>query len=318
MRPAKCFEPKFDAEKLREAFHYVGGNDADVIEILCKRSNEQRQVICLAYKELVGDELVYDIKNAIDGEYRDLVVGLCQPLAEFYAWELHRAIKDHHGKVIVEILCTLNNREIDALKDAYLRIFGHSMEEDFRSHSRFRKNSIFQRLLMEKRKEEAGNDVEELKHRWTSLTKGSLDGADAPNRCQLLADILVKESYDQLRALFETYDDPAWNSMTRYIREKLPEEADAILSTTEAIGHPLRMFAENLRHFYDDETKWFGISSSQHDVIRSVVGRSEVDLGDILQCYERLYHARFLRDSNTTWIGRYETALKVLTSVDDA
>lgn len=67
--------------------------------------------------------------------------------------------------------------------------------------------------------------------------------------------MFVKESYDQLRALFETYDDPAWNSMTRYIREKLPEEADAILSTTEAIGHPLRMFAENLRHFYDDETK---------------------------------------------------------------
>ena len=134
----------------------------------------------------------------------------------------------------------------------------------------------------------------------------------------MLADILVSESYDQLRALFEAFEEPAWNAMTRFIREKLPEEADAILSTVEAIRRPHRMFAENLRHFYDQETKWFGISSSQHDVIRTVVGRSEVDLGEILECYKQLYNVRFLRDSNTTWIGRYETALKVLTSVDDA
>ncbi|KAH7702696.1 annexin [Aphelenchoides avenae] len=126
--------------------------------------------------------------------------------------------------------------------------------------------------------------------------------------------MLAIDSYAQLRALFDAYEQSVGSSVDELIRKAFSgdDNGEAVISLSRAIHHRLTTFATNLRSYYDKETKWFGVSNSQHDVIRIVVGRSETDLGDVLRKYASMYGSNFLAESNDAFDGNYTTALAIL------
>lgn len=100
------------------------GTDEDaIINIICRRSNEQRQVIQRDFKTNFGKDLIDDIKSETSGNFETLLVSLLTPIVTFYCKELHDAIAGIGTKeeVLIEILCTLSNYEINVIKDAYHR-----------------------------------------------------------------------------------------------------------------------------------------------------------------------------------------------------
>lgn len=100
------------------------GTDEDaIINIICRRSNEQRQVIQRDFKTNFGKDLMDDIKSETSGNFETLLVSLLTPIVTFYCKELHDAIAGIGTKeeVLIEILCTLSNYEINVIKDAYHR-----------------------------------------------------------------------------------------------------------------------------------------------------------------------------------------------------
>ncbi|KAH7701942.1 annexin-B11-like protein, partial [Aphelenchoides avenae] len=164
VKPVTNFNAFADAELLHDViFSLVSGKEEAVATVLCSRSSEQRQEIAQRYTAKTGHNLAADISSAFSGEFKELMVGLCLPFDEFYATELHRAIKDHRGNVLAEIFGSLSCTELLAVKQAYHRLFHTSLKEDMLSHSAVRKLAILELLALIHREESTDVDEQKLK-----------------------------------------------------------------------------------------------------------------------------------------------------------
>ncbi len=54
LRPFPCFNPNVDCEELKKAMKGFGCDDKAVINVLCFRSNQQRQQIKMTFKAMYG------------------------------------------------------------------------------------------------------------------------------------------------------------------------------------------------------------------------------------------------------------------------
>ncbi|KAH7698808.1 Annexin repeat [Aphelenchoides avenae] len=315
VKPALDFDASADAKHLHHVLSsHVSGKEEAVASLLCSRSNGQRQEIAQRYTETTKHNLAEDISAAFKGEFKDLMVELCLPSDEFYATEFHRAIKDRRVNVIAEIFGSLSCPQLMAVKQAYQRLFHTCLKEEILSHASIRKLSIFVLLSLTHRDDSTRVDEQKLKKDLTLLQ--NLLNADErmQHKLEVFRQMLAIGSYAQLRALFDAYEKSAVSSLEDLIRKAFPEDdnVQALIALARTIHHPRSTFATNLRHYYDKDVKWFGVSNSQRDVIRTVVGRSEIDLDDVLEKYKSLYGSTFLAESNDALDGNYTTALAVL------
>ncbi|KAH7698992.1 annexin, partial [Aphelenchoides avenae] len=160
--PAPNFNPLIDAEILQSAIGYINGNDDEVICVLCSRCNSQRQQIAEQYHETVGRDLEFELDSTLPGDFKALMMALCEPPEAFLAREVSRAAKAHKGNVIIEIFCTSTNAENAATKDAYRRMFETELQDDLREHTAFRSSPIFELLVSSERNEETQIDKEKI------------------------------------------------------------------------------------------------------------------------------------------------------------
>lgn len=64
-----------------------------------------------------------DVKSETSGNFENLLVALLTPIIDFYVKELNDAMAGigTNEDVLIEILCTMSNYEIHAIKHAYER-----------------------------------------------------------------------------------------------------------------------------------------------------------------------------------------------------
>jgi Annexin len=116
-------DPSTDAAALRKAMKGFGTDEDGLINVLCRRTNAQRQAIAKCFKTSYGKDLIDDVKSETSGNFEKLLVALLTPLDVFYAKELYDAISGvgTDEDVLIETMCTLSNREINDLKNAFTR-----------------------------------------------------------------------------------------------------------------------------------------------------------------------------------------------------
>ncbi|KAG4070577.1 hypothetical protein HA402_011964 [Bradysia odoriphaga] len=103
-------------KKLREAIEGSGTDEQCIIDIITTRSNAQRQEIAALDRDLIDD-----LNSKLSGKCRDIIIGLMNPLNEYLCNELHKSLSgmSTDDEVLVEILCTKNNKEMAELIVAY-------------------------------------------------------------------------------------------------------------------------------------------------------------------------------------------------------
>lgn len=138
MVAAQPFNPRADAEVLRKAMKGFGTDEKAIISVLAHRTNVQRLQIGVEFKTLYGkvrvtfffqlknkfrffQDLVKDLKSETSGNFERVLVALMTPLPEFYAKSLHDAMAGlgTEESVLIEVLCTKSNAELDVIKHAY-------------------------------------------------------------------------------------------------------------------------------------------------------------------------------------------------------
>ncbi|XP_036318224.1 annexin B11 isoform X1 [Rhagoletis pomonella] len=305
--PAQNFDPVKDAHDLRKAMKGFGTDEDALINIICRRSNEQRQEIQRQYKTHFGKDLIEDVKSETSGNFEKLLVGLLRPIVDFYCAEMNDAMAGigTDEEVLIEILCTLSNVEIHTIKNQYLRLYGAHLESELKSET----SGNFKRLLVSlcaAARDESGQidpvaaqaDAREL------LKAGELRvGTDE----SMFNMILCQRNYQQLKLIFQEYEKMTGHTLEKAIRKEFSGDImEGLVAIYKCVTNKTEYFASRLHK------SMAGIGTNDKQLIRVVITRSEIDMADIKAQYERMYGK-----SLKSWIkgdtsGHYKHALYAL------
>ncbi|KAF5288083.1 hypothetical protein FQR65_LT12133 [Abscondita terminalis] len=296
--PRDGFSVVEDGETLRAAMKGLGTDEEAVIDIICTRSNWQRQQIATFFEQELGRDLIDDLKSELGGHFEDVIVALVRPPNEFLCKQLHKAMKGAgtDEDTLIEILCSRNNDEIRDLVDTYEQ----SMCEIFVSLS----NCFFS-----VRQTSGRTDVQRNIWRFTKIVDvhsygtrdngDEIDGDRAREQAEELynagegswgteesafSKILGHENFNQLRQIFEEYKNISGNTIEQALRHEINGDyLKALLAIVECVQSPPAYFAKRL---YD---AMIGAGTDDETLIRIIVSRSEIDLGSIKEEFERIY-----------------------------
>ncbi|CAG4908117.1 unnamed protein product [Colias eurytheme] len=282
--PVNPFDPREDAAVLRKAMKGFGTDEKSIIQVLTRRSNEQRLRIAFEFKTLYGKELVSDLKSETSGKFEDLLVALMTPLPQFYAKELHDATAGigTDEDVLIEVMCTMSNHEIHVIKQAYTAIYGTLLEDDLRGDTSGNFKRLMTSLCMGNRSEDFHVDQAKAREDARSLLQaGELRlGTDE----SVFNAVLCSRSFPQLAAIFQEYQFLTGHDIDDAIKAEFSGDLEkAMRAIVKVVRNKPLFFAERLHKSMK------GLGTNDRQLIRIMVTRCEVDLGDIAEMFQAKY-----------------------------
>uniref|UniRef100_A0A0A9VZC1 Annexin-B9 n=1 Tax=Lygus hesperus TaxID=30085 RepID=A0A0A9VZC1_LYGHE len=285
--PAHNFDAKKDAENIHGA-----KKGQDYIDILCHRSNIQRLEIAKAYKTFYGEDMIGRLKNKTSGNFEKLLVALSTPLPSFYAKELHDAMAGAGTteSTLIEILATLSNFGIKAVKQSYKDLYGKSLEHDITNDTSGHFRKLLVSLAQGNRDENTHVTTDAAEEDARQLLEAGVErwGTDE----SVFNSILVSRSYKHLEQVFLHYASLAEHTVEEAIHKEFSGDIkDGLLAIVKCVRNKSDYFAERLHKSMK------GLGTDDKTLIRIVVARSEIDLGSIRSAFK----ARF-DDTLGNWI----------------
>ncbi|KAL3875772.1 hypothetical protein ACJMK2_033689 [Sinanodonta woodiana] len=299
IRPAQPFSAEEDAKVLRTAMKGIGTDEQTIINLITKRSNQQRQQIKTMFKTLYGKDLIKDMESELSGDFKESIMALFQPTTYYDAWSLQNAMMGLGTKeaVLFEILCTRTNAEIKEIVSCYKTHFGRDLERDITSDT----SGHFKRLLVSccqgNRTELTPEQLQRMMYEGVECV---IDRNLARQEAQALfqagekkigtdesvfLQIMAIRHHYQLRATFEEYVKIAGrdilSTIDREMSGDLREGFRALVMS--ALNRP-EYFADVL---YDSMK---GAGTRDSTLIRVIVSRSEIDLQNIKEVFLTKYH----------------------------
>jgi len=308
---AEEWDAEADATTLRKAMKGWGTSESPIIHIVVSRSWEQLKEVEVIYKTSFGRDLKEDLEDELSGNFQNVVVARFFSPPELDAWCLRKAMKGAgtHESVLVQVLCTKTNDEIEALKTAYKDMFERDLVEDVEGEAAGSFEKLLISLLQGGREEEKeGCSSTAMKEAQEILDAGEDRwGTDE----SVFNRIFALRSYEQLREIFSAYLELTGNDIEEAISEEMSnEEKDAFLTLIRFIRDPITYYAHALYQAME------GIGTNDLLLQRMILSRCEIDLGAIKEMYKNIYADKGKGDLDH-WIkndtsGDYETILRKL------
>jgi len=307
IRDTLDFNSKIDAEVLHKAMKGIGCNKNEVVRILCRRSNRQRREIAKSFKVLYGKDLIEELKSELSGDLEDLILALMEPPVVYIAKQLHKAMGGLGTKesVLIEIMTTHNNAEIEEIKATYKELYGQTLEHDLIGET----SGYFQNLLVSLcaagRDESYYTDPIKANQDAHKLYRAGEQRLGTDESC--FNAILVSQNVRQLRLIFDEYQKIAKHGIEKAIESEFNEDIrEGLLAIVKSIRSRNDYFAELLYNSMK------GLGTRDNDLIRLIVTRSEIDLQDIKQSYEQTYKVPLEKAISEDTSGPYKDGLLAL------
>ncbi|XP_041032337.1 annexin A4-like [Carcharodon carcharias] len=311
VRPSPNFNVHHDAENLRNAMKGLGTNEDAIIDIVASRTNFERQQIIKAFRSSYDQSLIEELKSELGGNFESAIEGLMLAPGKFDAKELTYAMKgigtDEH--ILVEILVTRTNKQIQELAEAYQSENALSLKEDLKSEN----SGDFKELLLSllKGNRDEGWDVNEgLANQDAKALFAAGEDKWGTDETAFIK-IYCRRNFKHLRRVFEEY----YQLTNKDIEDTIKDEMSGtfqmgMLALVQYAKNPARFFATKL---YETMS---GIGTDDRGLIRIMITRCEVDMIDIKAEFMKLYgkslHS-FIRDDVG---GDYQKVLLKLCGMD--
>ncbi|KER23162.1 Annexin [Opisthorchis viverrini] len=293
------FSASADAERLHRAMKGAGTDEDTLINILARRTNHERQQICATYESLYHKPLRKAIKDDTSGQFRTVLCELCHDLPYILAKGLYYAMKGlgTNDRVLIEVLATLWNDEVKAVSEAYKqgpdRTLLSDLTSDTSNHFQYALSILAQgqrddlpvlqlKAVPEKgvatvvNKELAEVDAKEL------LAAGASRVGTSEKR---ITRIITGRTTFQLAADAEAYQ--------RMFGKPLLDDMNSELS-----GDYRALIIALIRYATDRANllaEWLhdamaGLGTKDYALMRLLITRSEIDLQEVKEAYEKKYN----------------------------
>ncbi|XP_017307548.1 annexin A1 isoform X1 [Ictalurus punctatus] len=309
--PFPQFNPAGDAAFLDQAIKTKGVDEDTIINVLVKRTNDQRQQIKAAYQKATGKPLDVALKAALKGELEDVVLALLRTPAQYDAQQLKLAMKGlgTEEDTLIEILASRSNKEIRDLKNAYKEEFKKELEADIKSDTSGHFRDCLLALCKATRSEDGTvqADLADKDARDLYEAGEKRKGTD----CSVFINILTSRSAPQLRKVFECYSKYSKVDLAKAIDLELNGDIENLLvAVVKCAGSKPAYFAEKLN------LAMKGSGYRGKILTRIMVSRSEIDLVQIKNEYKKKYGKTLYKDILDDTKGDYEKILLGLCGSD--
>jgi len=245
--PYENFDPQVDAATLRKAMKGFGCDEKALIEVICRRNNQQRQEIAKVFKTNFGKDLIENIESETRGNFEKLLVALMTPTLDFYCKEIKDAMAGigTDEDVLIEILATLSNFEINTIKAHYQKLYGQDLESAIIGET----SGNFKRLLVSlctaNRDESGITDPEAAKTDATALLRAGelMFGTDE----SVFNAVLCQRNYAQLKLVFQEYQTMTGHSFEKAIKNEFSGDIkDGFVAIFRCVNDKAEFFAHQL------------------------------------------------------------------------
>lgn len=143
-RKKEIKSPSKEIDKIQEAIKFWGTNEDDLIDVLARRNNKQRQELKKQYTEKYKKDLSEVLKSELSGDFEELILALLMTPSEYDAHCLHNAVRGlgTDENVLITILATRSSKVffLDSILDV-----------SFITRSNFilRKSKLYQTITVE-------------------------------------------------------------------------------------------------------------------------------------------------------------------------
>ncbi|KAI3382601.1 hypothetical protein SNEBB_002268 [Seison nebaliae] len=273
-------------------------------KLLTRMSNRQRQQMLAAFSHSYDIDAVEEIKHKYHGHVENVLKSLLRSLRDYEAKELHFAIKYlfKNKGTLQEIICTRTTEEIDEIAISYQRIYGKKLRSMVEEHSDGHLETILVNLITKGREpEKYGVNPRAVEHD-AKLMSENMNNEQFING--EFMNIMSFRSFSHLNATFRRYRQiTGQNIINSLLKSTNGEYKKILLSIAKCAVNKPRYFAELLAKAMK------GLGTDERQQHRILITRSEIDLVDISDAFEKLTGKSLkkkLQDENR---GTYEQIL---------
>ncbi|XP_009299724.2 annexin A1a isoform X1 [Danio rerio] len=307
VKPYAQFNAAADAAVLDKAIKAKGVDEPTIIDTLVHRSNAQRQQIKAAYQQATSKPLDVALKNALKGELEDVVLGLLMTPAQYDAFQLKYAMKGAGTTedTLIEILASRTNKEIGDIKQVYKQEYKKDLEADIKSDTSGDFRNALLSLCKATRSEDniVKDDLADKDARALYEAGEKRKGTD----CSVFIDILTSRNGPHLRKVFQQYNKYSKVDVAKAIDLELKGDIEScLIAVVKCVSNKPAFFAEKLN------LAMKGSGYRGQILTRIFVSRSEIDLANIKQEYQKKYGKSLYQDIQDDTKGDYETILLAL------
>ncbi|CAM9708689.1 unnamed protein product [Lampetra planeri] len=288
MQPTVEDFPDFDAEQdakdLCKACRGIGTDEDEIIAIIANRSARQREEVERAYKSMYGNDLVDVLKGELRGELETVVVALMDRPCVYDAKLLRGAMRGigTDESLLVEILCTRQNANINAIRMSYNEIFDRDLESDLSSETSGDLKNLLVALVQGDR--DSGFDIDEDQAEEDARELHEAGEGKWGTDEFVFNAVLAKRNYMQLRATFCAYEILHGSDIEEVIKSEVSGILqEAYLTIIRCAKDAQAYFAEKIYRSMK------GVGTDDDTLIRIIVSRAEVDLGTIREKFNDEY-----------------------------
>lgn len=283
VKPAVPFDPYRDAERLYRAMKGFGTDEVTLIDVLCKRTYTQRAEIANCYKTSFGKDLLKNLKDETSGKFEMLLVSLMQSPAELECSHLKEAMQGLGTKeeTVIDIICTKNNAEMYQLKEKYRQLYNRDMTQEVAGDT----SGYFKRLLISLSAASRSTNPPDYGKAAQQANELLAAGVKRLGTDEITFNrIFASESFEHLKLVFDEYKKKAGHDIEHAIKNEMSGDVErAFLALVEFTKNPASYFA---RRLYESMA---GLGTRDRTLIRCVVLRSEIDMVQVKQEFQRKY-----------------------------
>ncbi|KAM3842317.1 annexin A2b [Diretmus argenteus] len=310
---ARDFDPAKDAARIETAIKTKGVDEQTIIDILTRRSYDQRREIAFEYEKLAKKDMITALKGALSGSLETLILGLMKSTTQYDAFELKSSMKGlgTDEETLIEVVCSRNSEELLDIKKVYKEMFKKELEKDVAGDTSGNFAKLLLSLVQTKRDEPSNVvDYEKIDQDARALYEAGVKrkGTDVATWISIMSE----RSVPHLQKVFDRYKSYSPYDMKESIRMEVKGDLEkSFLTLVECFENKQLYFANRLHEAMKSK------AAKEKVVTRIIVSRCEVDLMKIRTEFKKTHGKSLYQTISEHTKGDYQKALLSLCGGDD-